>query len=185
MIAARDAVAEIRAARDRELVIATMTPLGYWPDAGPHDFRLLGLMGGAAPIGLGLALARPDERVWVLDGDGSLLMALGVLSSVAGAAPANLVHVVFDNRVYAVSGAQPTPASDTLDWVALALGAGYRAAVRVEDRGALRAALHDRGPGPRMVVIACPPERPEDFIRGQFQTDATGEGARVRAALAG
>ena len=66
-------------------------------------------MGGASSLGLGLALARPDRRVIVFDGDGSLLMQLGSLATIAGAAPRNLVHFLFKNGVYHTSGAQGIP----------------------------------------------------------------------------
>jgi DNA-binding MarR family transcriptional regulator len=101
MIDARQAVDTINACRDNEIVVTTMTGLGFWPDAGPRDFRLLGLMGAAASVGLGIAIARPDEAVWVIDGDGSLMMQLGVLAAVADAAPPRFVHIVIDNRIYA------------------------------------------------------------------------------------
>ena len=67
----------------------------HWYEAGAADHRhidCLGNMGGAAALGLGLALAQPERRILVVDGDGSLLMQLGTLASVAGAAPANLFH---------------------------------------------------------------------------------------------
>ena len=96
----------------------------------------MGTMGAAASIGLGIALGVPDRPVWVLDGDGSLLMQLAVVAAVADAAPDNLVHVVIDNGIYAISGAQPTPAPR--DWAALLQAAGYRGHGHVRDarRGA-------------------------------------------------
>ena len=72
-------------------------------------------MGGASSLGLGMALARPDRRVLVLDGDGSLLMQLGSLATVAGAAPRNLVHFLFKNGVYHTSGAQGIPGGLSVD----------------------------------------------------------------------
>ena len=68
-------------------------------------------MGHATSIGLGLALAQPDRRVIVCNGDGSMLMNLGSLVSIAGAGATNLVVLVFDNGVYEVTGSQPTPGS--------------------------------------------------------------------------
>src|SRR5262245_61119578 len=82
-------------------------------------------MGGASSLGLGMALARPDRRVLVLDGDGSLLMQLGSLATVAGAAPRNLVHFLFKNGVYHTSGAQRIPGGLSVDFVMMARGAGY------------------------------------------------------------
>ena len=93
----------------------------------------IGFMGGASSLGLGLALARPDRRVLVLDGDGSLLMQLGSLATIAGAAPRNLVHFLFKNGVYQTSGAQWIPGGFNVDFVTMASGAGYRAALAVHD----------------------------------------------------
>jgi len=79
-------------------------------------------------VALGIALARPDRRVYVLDGDGSLLMNLGTLVTIGNARPANLVHFVFENGVYEVTGGQPVPGAGTVDFAEIARGAGYRAA---------------------------------------------------------
>src|SRR5439155_25023525 len=87
--------------------------------------------------GLGLALARPDRRVLVFDGDGSLLMQLGSLATVAGAAPRNLVHFLFKNGVYHTSGAQEIPGGCGVDFVQMAKGAGYRAASAIGEPGEL------------------------------------------------
>ncbi|MGH2375966.1 MAG: thiamine pyrophosphate-dependent enzyme, partial [bacterium] len=66
----------------------------------PENFYMWGAMGSVSSVGLGLALARPDLRVIVLDGDGSLLMNLGSLATISALRPPNLVHIVFDNRMY-------------------------------------------------------------------------------------
>ena len=78
-------------------------------DDRPRNFYTWGSMGLASSIGLGLALARRDLRVFVLDGDGSLLMNLGSLATIGLLHPANLVVVVMDNEEYATTGGQPTP----------------------------------------------------------------------------
>jgi thiamine pyrophosphate-dependent acetolactate synthase large subunit-like protein len=91
------------------------------------DFPVSGAMGKASSVGLGLALAQPERRVMVLDGDGSLLMNLGTMVTVADKAPRNLCHIVFDNGVYAVTGGQPVPGSERADWEALGKAAGYAA----------------------------------------------------------
>ena len=72
---------------------------------------MLGSMGLAFPIALGVALAQPKRRVFALEGDGSLLMQLGSLSTIATLAPKNLTMVVMDNGIYQITGAQPTPAA--------------------------------------------------------------------------
>ena len=78
-------------------------------DDRPRNFYTWGSMGLASSIGLGLALARPDLRVVVLDGDGSLLMNLGSLATIGLLHPPNLVVIVMDNEEYATTGGQPTP----------------------------------------------------------------------------
>jgi phosphonopyruvate decarboxylase len=182
MMDVAEATRAIEAERGDALAVITMSPLGFWQDARPDDFRLLGTMGAAGSIGLGLALGRPDRRVWVLDGDGSLLMQLGITSAIAGAAPANLTHVVIDNGVYAISGAQPMPTA--VDWAGLATAAGYASARACDTADELRAALREPGGGPRMVVARCARERPA-YPPGVFQSiDSAAEAGRVRAALA-
>ena len=76
-------------------------------------------------MALGVALAQPDRRVILWDGDGSLLMNLGSLVTVGGMAPANLYHIVLDNGIYAMTGGQPVPNADGLDYQGLAESAGY------------------------------------------------------------
>ncbi len=90
----------------------------------PENFYMLGSMGLAVPIGLGLALAQPQRRVVVLEGDGSLLMSMGCLATVASAAPPNLVVITWDNGLYQITGNQAAATSDRTDLVAVARGAG-------------------------------------------------------------
>ena len=90
----------------------------------PENFYMLGSMGLAIPIGLGVALAQPARRVFVLEGDGSLLMQLGSLGTVAAAGAKNLAIVVFDNAMYEITGKQKTLTAGTVDLVAMAKGAG-------------------------------------------------------------
>ena len=90
----------------------------------PQNFYMLGSMGLAFPIALGVALAQPTRRVFALEGDGSLLMQLGCLSTIATLSPKNLTMVVMDNGVYQITGAQPTPAATVADVVAISTGCG-------------------------------------------------------------
>jgi thiamine pyrophosphate-dependent acetolactate synthase large subunit-like protein len=90
----------------------------------PQNFYMLGSMGLAIPIALGVALAQPRRHVLALEGDGSLLMQLGCLTTVAALAPANLTIVIMDNGLYQITGGQATPAAGTADFVALARAAG-------------------------------------------------------------
>src|SRR5918995_7510842 len=110
-----------------------MTTAPAWRDIAPDDLSVTcaGFMGGASTLGLGIALARPNRRVVVLDGDGSLLMQLGSLATVAGARPRNLTHLLFKNGVYHTSGAQEIPGGIAVDFVMMAKGAGYRSAFAI------------------------------------------------------
>ena len=90
----------------------------------PQNFYMLGSMGLAIPIALGVALAQPRRHVIALEGDGSLLMQLGCLVTIAAQQPKNLTMVIMDNGLYQITGGQPTPAAGTADYVALARAAG-------------------------------------------------------------
>ena len=90
----------------------------------PQNFYMLGSMGLAFPIALGVALAQPQRRIIALEGDGSLLMQLGCLSTIASLKPKNLTLIVMDNGIYQITGAQPTPAAASSDIVAIAQGCG-------------------------------------------------------------
>ena len=90
----------------------------------PQNFYMLGSMGLAFPIALGVALAQPKRRIFALEGDGSLLMQLGCLSTIASQAPKNLSLIVMDNGIYQITGSQPTPAAGAADIVAIAQACG-------------------------------------------------------------
>jgi phosphonopyruvate decarboxylase len=115
----------------------------------PQNFYMIGSMGLAPAIGLGLALARPHVTVVIADGDGNLLMNLGVLAQVGALRPANFVHVVFDNEVYGSTGNQRSPSRQVrLDRLASAAGYATATAVtRADEVGAsVRFALGRSGP---------------------------------------
>ena len=90
----------------------------------PQNFYMLGSMGLAFPIALGVALAQPGRRVVALEGDGSLLMQLGCLTTIASLAPNNLTMILMDNGSYQITGGQATPAAGVADLIAVALGCG-------------------------------------------------------------
>ncbi|GAA4339826.1 thiamine pyrophosphate-dependent enzyme [Pigmentiphaga soli] len=99
----------------------------------PQNFYMLGSMGLAAPIALGVAMAQPKRGVFALEGDGSLLMELGALGTVASVGARNLTIVVWDNESYQITGAQPTLTSRGVDLVAIARGAGLEQAYWAAD----------------------------------------------------
>jgi thiamine pyrophosphate-dependent acetolactate synthase large subunit-like protein len=116
----------------------------------PQNFYMLGSMGLAIPIALGVAIAQPKRHVIALEGDGSLLMQLGCLATVAAQAPRNLTIVVWDNGIYQITGGQKTASADTADLVAIARAAGIAASHWAADEDEFdrlfAAALKDGGP---------------------------------------
>jgi thiamine pyrophosphate-dependent acetolactate synthase large subunit-like protein len=92
----------------------------------PQNFYMLGSMGLAAPIALGVALAQPDRHVIALEGDGSILMNLGTLTTIAAQAPENLTVIIWDNGLYQITGKQATATSSVTDIVAVASGCGIQ-----------------------------------------------------------
>jgi phosphonopyruvate decarboxylase len=152
-----DALEAIAAARGDAICIPTMTTSPAWRTIAPDDLSVgcIGFMGGASSLGLGLALARPERRVLVFDGDGSLLMQLGSLATVAGARPRNLVHFLFKNGVYHTSGAQETPGGLTVDFVTMARAAGYRTTIAIGELAELKRRLPSilTGEGPAFVEL--------------------------------
>jgi sulfopyruvate decarboxylase subunit beta len=160
-----DLAEALRVLRDHrgtgDVVISAMGAAREWMAAGPaHPLDWVFVpssMGQATALGLGLALARSDRRVIVLNGDGGLLMNLGSLVTISGCAPPNLIVLLFDNGVYEITGAQPTPSAaasrvrgDAVDFLALARAAGLRSTFRfgtlAEWRAKLPAVLRARGP---------------------------------------
>ncbi|GGJ00264.1 thiamine pyrophosphate-dependent enzyme [Neoroseomonas lacus] len=99
-----------------------------------ENFYMLGSMGLAAPIAFGVAIAQPKRRVFALEGDGSLLMQLGCLSTIAAQKPANLTIVIWDNGIYQITGGQGTPAAAArTDMVAIARASGIASAAWAAD----------------------------------------------------
>jgi thiamine pyrophosphate-dependent acetolactate synthase large subunit-like protein len=120
----------------------------------PQNFYMLGSMGLTIPIAFGVALAQPHRHIVALEGDGSLLMQLGCLATVAEQAPKNLTMVVWDNGMYQITGGQPTASSTTTDLVAVALGCGIANSAWAADEDEfdrLFAAALDQG-GPTLIA---------------------------------
>ena len=126
---ARDAIAIVHSARgERDIVITTMTPARDWMTLPQHGLDMVlvpSAMGHATSMGLGLALAQPDRRVIVCNGDGPMLMNLGSLVSIAAAKATNVVVIIFDNGVYEVTGSQPIPSPGKIDFAAIARASGF------------------------------------------------------------
>ena len=119
-----------------EAVVATYSSAVDWVGIGsrPLNYLSIGAMGLDSSHGLGLALGRPDRRVVVIQGDGSLLMNLGSLVTIAAVAPKNLVHFVAHNETYEANGGHPIP-NRNVDFAGIARAAGYAAAYDFSDLG--------------------------------------------------
>lgn len=107
----------------------------------PTNFPLWGAMGGAVPIGLGLALAQPERRVLVITGDGEMLMGVGALATVAVQRPKNLAVCVLDNRRYGETGGQESHTGAGVDLVGIAASSGFPVTLGVGPNGDLAAAV--------------------------------------------
>jgi thiamine pyrophosphate-dependent acetolactate synthase large subunit-like protein len=99
----------------------------------PQNFYMLGSMGLACPIALGVALAQPERGVIALEGDGSILMGLGCLATIANLKPRNLTIVIWDNGIYQITGKQRAATAGASDIVAIARGAGIATSAWVRD----------------------------------------------------
>lgn len=135
-----DAIRAVSAAStDRDLLIGTTGKTGrelYALGHAPNHLYVVGGMGCAAGIGLGLSLTRPDRRVIVLDGDGAALMKMGTLASIGHYAPPNLIHVLLDNRAHDSTGGQWT-VSGSIDFASVAAACGYGAVHRCDSAARL------------------------------------------------
>ncbi len=183
----REAVVQLLAGRGDALLI---TGLGSttWDAAAAGDraenFYVWGGMGGAAMIGLGLALAQPGRRVLVITGDGEMLMGLGAFATIAVQRPKNLAVVVIDNEVYGETGMQYTHTRFGVDLAGVATAAGFESARTVytqSDLDTLSMALYD-APGPLFADVKVSTERHETVLPPR---DGTYLKHRFRAALLG
>jgi thiamine pyrophosphate-dependent acetolactate synthase large subunit-like protein len=187
MLDRRAAVAALLRERGGTVVITGLgSPTYDVAAAGDDDrnFHLWGAMGGAAVLGLGLALARPQLPVLVVTGDGEMLMGMGSLSTIAAQAPGNLVIAVLDNGLYGETGGQRSHTALDTDLAAVARGCGI-ADVRVigsmEGVGALAKRLREAGAaGPCFAVIRIEAAEPERVLPPR---DAAALLGRTRKAL--
>ena len=131
----------------------------------PTHFYMIGSMGVAAAIGLGVALNKPNKKVVVFDGDGNVLMGMGTLATVGALKPKNFVHVVLDNEVYGSTGNQPT-ISNVVRLEQVAKAAGYVRVERVIEREDIIYEFKEmlKQDGPSMLLIKVT-EQAEDAGR--------------------
>ena len=158
MINSMDAAKAISRERNDAIVVGTMTPSRYWNEVTTDpglDLPVYGGMGKASSVALGLALACPERKVLVLDGDGGLLMNLGSLVTIAGQGPENLVHFVFEDGVYHTTGSQLVPGSGSFDLAGMARSAGIEESFEFSDLEDLASELPSimRSRGPVFVCL--------------------------------
>ena len=137
----RKVVATLLADRGDALVVTGLgspTYDAYAVGDHPLNFYLWGAMGGAAMVGLGLALAQPKRRVLVITGDGEMLMGLGSLATIAVEAPKNLAIAVIDNGHYGETGMQPAHTGRGVDITGMAKAAGFRSATTITKKEQLK-----------------------------------------------
>jgi MYXO-CTERM domain-containing protein len=174
---------------DALVVTGLVTPTGAAPRPpdSPLNFYLWGAMGGAAMLGLGLALARRERRVIVVTGDGEMLMGLGSLATIGSERPRNLSIVILDNESYGETGMQPSHTARGIDLAAIARGAAFPFVATVSTRQQLDEWLPTlHGPaGPVLTVVkvrqgeasARVPLRDGPNIKNRFREALLGPGA--------
>ena len=149
--------------RGNSVVLSTMTATRAWNETSHLEARDLpvgGAMGKASSVALGLALAQPDTKIIVLDGDGSLEMNLGTLVTIASKQPKNLYHFLMENGVYAVTGGQPIPGNGRVSFAEMAKGAGYAATYEFDNLEDFTVQIGEilAQDGPVFITIKAKPE---------------------------
>ena len=122
------------------------------------NFYMIGSMGLASSIGLGVAISRPEQKTIIIDGDGNVLMSLGTLTMIAAAAPKNLLHIVIDNEVYESTGSQGS-LSNLVALEKVAQGAGYLHTKKVTSKDQVKHAFQElmEKDGPSFLLIKVEP----------------------------
>lgn len=157
--------------RKDEIVVAVYTAAQEITHIAPNDlnYTFVGAMGQGSSHALGLALGRPDKKVVVFDGDGSLLMNLGSLVTIAHQAPKNYIHCLCENGCYETNGSVPIPRAGQLRFAELAKAAGYRKVYEISELSEWERLLPEilKEQGPLFVDLKVEPGEayPENFPR--------------------
>ena len=186
MIPGIEALKVISRNQGDSVVITTETPYTVWDsisDRQEFHLPLINSMSKASSIGLGLALGRPDLKVQVVDSDGSLLMNLGSLVTIANMAPENFIHFVYQNNVYGLSGAQPLPGVGKFSFTGMAKAAGYANVFEFDELEEFALTLPEilGKPGPTLVCLMVEDSGPKPKITSRMTKHAYPE---VRDAVA-
>ena len=190
----REALEVVVPHRGQRIVVSTMSSAGLWPllSRSPLDFAYIpSAMGHAPSLGLGLALAQPERGVIALEGDGSILMGLGCLATIANMKPRNLTIIIWDNGIYQITGKQQAATGGVTDIVAVARGAGIAASEWVRDEAHFDTLLDRRfdDGGPFLLAVKIDDEagkgqtpRDPSLIRSRFMRGlGTGRGGALEA----
>jgi sulfopyruvate decarboxylase subunit beta len=185
-ITRREAAEALIDVKGDAISVTTMQAGRPWAEVGGSEglnLNVVGCMGAASTWALGIALACPDRKVIVLDGDGSLLMQLGSLVTIGAQSPANFYHFVFENGTYGTSGNQPMPGR-AHDFCALARAAGYKAAFSFDAAAELRRGLPEvlATAGPVLIRLGIQPEHTE--LTGTGVPNTAEQVEKLKAALA-
>lgn len=194
MLKKEDCLKAIAAHRTDEVVVTTMGVAGPWASLSDHERDFASVdsgMGHAADFGLGLALARPDLKTVVLNGDGSMLMSLGTLVTIVDSGARNLILFVVENRTYEVTGNQPVPGAGRFSFTEMARGAGFGRVYEFGELDALKRGLPEvlSGEGPVFVTLFVepafegPPKRQEGNPARYLRDTIAGSAHRLRATL--
>jgi len=188
----RAVVKELLAQRGDTLVVAGLGATAWDVAAAgdtPLNFTLWGAMGGAVPLGLGLALAQPSRRVLVITGDGEMLMGLGSLATVATQRPPNLAIVVLDNERYGETGMQLTHTAGGADLGAIAAASGIPVCRTVSEKQSFKSVVQQiqKEAGPLFFNIKVRAENlplvlpPKDgaYLKDRFRFALLGKDAAV------
>lgn len=171
----REAIEVVCAHRTEEIAVCAMTGDRWVHEFSPHSLNLsCTAMGGASGVGLGLALAQPERRVWVFDGDGSLLMQLGTLATIVEAFPPNLVHFMLRNGVWYEGGSNlPIPGAKRFDFAKAAEAAGYAHAASFDSVDVLARDLEAllAEPGPTFVELVVEPDSTRLWSKDNLQPE--------------
>ncbi len=194
MMKKEECLRAIAARRTDEVVITTMGVVAPWALLSDHDRDMASVdsgMGHAADFGLGLALARPDLKVVVLNGDGSMLMSLGTLVTVVDSGAGNLVLFVVENRTYEVTGNKALRGAGRFSFAGMARAAGFSRTYEFRDVKTLERDLPEvlSGQGPVFATLFVeqgeegPPKRAEGNPARYLRDTLAGSAHRLREAL--
>ncbi len=162
MINQVDLMGVIEKYRGDAVIVPTMRATVGWKEVSNNikrDIAISGAMGKTSSFALGVCLSQPDTKVIVFDGDGSLIMNMGTLVTIANKAPKNMYHFVMDNGIYGTTGGQPVPGNGVTSYAGLAKEAGYASSYEFDDleEFSTQASQIFEQPGPVLVSIKTVP----------------------------